>query len=103
IDDNWKLFSTTGEKDWRMLPSANLSYSLSSQMNLRAAYSKTAIRPDFRETSYFGFDDYDLDANISGRQLVSTLIDNFDLRYEWYPAAGEMISISGFYKKMKDP
>lgn len=103
IDDNWNLFSTTGEKDWRMLPSANLTYSLSSQMNLRAAYSKTAIRPDFRETSYFGFYDYDLDANISGRQLVSTLIDNFDLRYEWYPAAGEVISISGFYKKMKDP
>ncbi|MFZ4262780.1 TonB-dependent receptor domain-containing protein [Sphingobacterium sp. HJSM2_6] len=103
IDNNWELFSTTGEKDWRLLPSANLTFSLSSQMNLRAAYSKTAIRPDFRETSYFGFYDYELDANISGRQVVSTLVDNIDLRYEWYPAAGEVFSISGFYKKMKDP
>ncbi|MCT1525315.1 TonB-dependent receptor domain-containing protein [Sphingobacterium lactis] len=103
IDDNWALFSTTGEKDWRILPSANLTYSLTSQMNVRAAYSKTAIRPDFRETAYFGFYDYELDANISGRQLLSTIVDNFDLRYEWYPSAGEIISVSGFYKKMKDP
>jgi outer membrane receptor protein involved in Fe transport len=103
IDDNWALFSTTGEKDWRFLPSVNLTYSLTSRMNLRAAYSKTAIRPDFRETAYFGFYDYELDANISGRQMVSTIVDNVDLRYEWYPASGEIISVSGFYKKMKDP
>jgi len=103
IDDNWALFSTTGEKDWRVLPSANLTYNVTSQMNVRAAYSKTAIRPDFRETAYFGFYDYELDANISGRQLVSTIVDNFDLRYEWYPSAGEIVSVSGFYKKMKDP
>ncbi|SEG13702.1 TonB-dependent receptor [Sphingobacterium lactis] len=103
IDDNWAEFSTTGEKDWRLLPSVNLTYSLTSKMNLRAAYSKTAIRPDFRETAYFGFYDYELDANISGRQLVSTIVDNFDLRFEFYPTAGEIISVSGFYKKMKDP
>lgn len=103
IPDAFKEFSTTGEKDWRFLPSINATYSLTSQMNIRAAYSKTAIRPDFRETSYFGFYDYELDANISGRQLVSTIVDNLDLRYEWYPNSGEIISISGFYKKFKNP
>lgn len=100
---DYELFMTTGEKNWRALPSANLTYSLTSQMNVRAAYSKTAIRPDFRETAYFGFYDYELDANISGRQLVSTIVGNFDLRYEWYPKAGEIISVSGFYKKLNDP
>ncbi|MGJ1265366.1 TonB-dependent receptor domain-containing protein [Sphingobacterium spiritivorum] len=103
IDNNWEEFSTTGEKDWRLLPSVNLTYGVTPSMNVRGAYSKTAIRPDFRETAYFGFYDYELDATISGRQLVSTIVDNFDLRYEWYPTAGEIISISGFYKKMKDP
>lgn len=100
---SYELFMTVGEQNWRFLPSANLTYSLTLQMNARLAYSKTAIRPDFRETAYFGFYDFELDANISGRQLVSTIVDNFDLRYEWYPSAGEIISISGFYKKMKDP
>ena len=103
IDDNWAKFSTTGEKDWRLLPSINLTYNLTPQMNARLAYSKTAIRPDFRETAYFGYYDIDLEANITGRQLVSTIIDNFDIRYEWYPTAGEIISISGFYKNMKNP
>lgn len=98
-----KLFSTTGEKDWRLLPSVNLIYSLTPQMNIRASYSRTAIRPDFRETSYFGFYDPELDANISGRQLVSTLVDNIDLRYEWYPGPGEIISVSAFYKYMDKP
>lgn len=103
IPDAFKLLSTTGEKNWRILPSANLIYSITSAMNLRAAYSRTAIRPDFRETSYFGFYDYEMDANISGRQLVSSIVDNFDLRYEWYPAPGEIISISGFYKLLDKP
>lgn len=100
---DYEHYMTVGEKNWRLLPSANLTYSLTPQMNARLAYSKTAIRPDFRETAYFGFYDFELDANISGRQVVSTIVDNFDLRYEWYPSAGEIISISGFYKKMKDP
>ena len=103
IPDAFKLFTTTGEKNWRLLPSANLIYSLTPAMNIRLAYSKTAIRPDFRETSYFGFYDYEMDANISGRQVVSTIVDNFDLRYEWYPSPGEIISVSGFYKHMNNP
>lgn len=103
IPDAFKLFTTTGEKNWRLLPSANLTYSLTPKMNIRLAYSKTAIRPDFRETSYFGFYDYEMDAIIYGRQVVSTIVDNFDLRYEWYPSPGEIISVSGFYKHLDKP
>src|SRR5581483_5809104 len=29
--------------------------------------------------------------------------DNFDLRYEWYPSPGEIISVSGFYKNLDKP
>ncbi|WEK34644.1 MAG: TonB-dependent receptor [Candidatus Pseudobacter hemicellulosilyticus] len=93
----------TGEKNWRFLPSANLTYSLTSKMNLRAAYATTMVRPDFREASYFQLYDVFLDAYISGWNVVSTRIDNYDLRYEWYPSAGEIISVSGFYKKFDKP
>ena len=27
----------------------------------------------------------------------------FDLRYEWYPSKGEIVSIALFYKKFKNP
>lgn len=93
----------TGEKNWRFLPSANLTYSLTGEMNVRAAYSTTMVRPDFRETSYFQLFDPYLEANISGWNVVSTTIRNYDVRYEWYPGAGEIISVSAFYKYFDNP
>jgi len=93
----------TGEKNWRFLPSANLTYSLNKEMNFRAAFSQTIVRPDFRETSYFALFDPVMDAYISGWNVRSSKIHNYDLRYEWYPASGEIISVSAFYKKFDDP
>ncbi|WP_324757597.1 TonB-dependent receptor [Sphingobacterium thalpophilum] len=93
----------TGEKNWNFLPSINLTYSLTDQMNIRAAYAKTMIRPDLRETSVMAFVDPLLRGEISGGNLASTKINNYDLRYEWYPQTGEIISVSGFYKDFKDP
>jgi len=95
--------SNLTDKEWRALPSANIIYSFTSKMNLRAAYSKTAVRPNFRESSWFGMYDYSLNGTITGRYLVSTLIDNIDLRYEWYPSANEIVSVTGFYKYMDKP
>lgn len=93
----------TGETNWKFLPSANLTYNLTPKMNLRAAYATTVVRPDFRETAYFGLYDPYLDAGISGWNVVSTKIYNLDLRYEYYPSLGEIVSVSGFYKKFDKP
>lgn len=93
----------TGEKNWRFLPSANLTYSLTDKMNVRAAWSQTMVRPDFRETSYFELYDPTLDAFISGWNVRSSRIHNYDLRYEWYPSSGEIVSLTAFYKKFDDP
>lgn len=93
----------TGEKNWNFLPSVNLTYSFNSKMNLRAAYTKTMIRPDFRETSTFTFPDPLLEAGIKGGNLSSTKIQNVDLRYEFYPNPDEIFSVSGFYKYIDRP
>lgn len=103
IPDYMKFEEGTNEQDWQLLPSINATYSFTNTLNLRASYSKTAIRPDFRETSFFGFYDYELDAHVSGQDVVSTLIDNYDLRLEWYPSPGEIISITGYYKHLDKP
>jgi outer membrane receptor protein involved in Fe transport len=102
-DQNTSVRKVTGEKNTNYLPSVNLTYSITPKMNLRASFAKTIIRPDFRETSYFGFYDVDLDALIVGGDLTSTKIKNTDLRYEWYPSAGEIFSVSGFYKSFDKP
>lgn len=85
------------------LPSANITYSLTEAMNFRASYATTIVRPDFRETSVFANYDSDLNATIEGSGVRTTKIQNTDIRYEWYPSAGEIISISGFYKKFDAP
>jgi outer membrane receptor protein involved in Fe transport len=103
IPDYLKFQEEAKEQDWQLLPSINATYSFTNTFNFRASYSKTAIRPDFRETSFFGFYDYELDANVSGQDVVSTMIDNYDLRLEWYPSPGEIISLTGYYKYLDKP
>lgn len=95
-----KLISNK-QTDW--LPSANVIYSFTDKLNLRAAWYKTVARPDFREMSSFSYWDYDFFAPISGTPLRTTRIENVDLRLEYYPSPGEIMSISGFYKKFRDP
>ena len=36
-------------------------------------------------------------------KLKRTLIDNADLRWEWFPEASEVVAVTGFYKRLRDP
>ncbi len=86
-----------------VLPSANFTYGLTDQSNLRASYFRSVVRPELREMANLGYYDYDLSATWTGNSsLQRTLIDNIDLKYEWFPAAGEIVSASIFYKKFKN-
>ncbi|WP_162847048.1 TonB-dependent receptor [Mucilaginibacter gracilis] len=92
------------EPKFNLFPSAALTYSLTPKMNLRLSYAKSIIRPDLRELAYFREYDFELGGTYqSNTPIRSTKIDNFDFRYEWYPNAGEILSFSLFYKKLKYP
>ena len=83
-----------------VLPSANYTYSLTPKINLRASYYRTLARPEFRELATSAPFDYELLALQQGNpNLKEAKIDNADIRFEFYPQAGQIISISGFYKK----
>ncbi len=85
-------------------PSANLTYSINDKNLLRASYGKTVNRPEFREMSNFDYQDFDLFVLIHGNDsLQNSYIHNFDLRYEFYPSNGEVISLGAFYKKFNNP
>ncbi|MFY7898750.1 MAG: carboxypeptidase-like regulatory domain-containing protein, partial [Chitinophagaceae bacterium] len=89
---------------WDVLPSVNLTYNINNQHQIRFATSLTVARPEFREIAPFAFFDYDAIFGVSGNpDLKRTSITNFDARYEFYPSAGEAISIGAFYKSFKDP
>ncbi len=92
-----------GEDNVRWMPSINATVNITDALNFRASYSKTAIRPDFRETGLFGFYSYEIDAVIEGEHVHSTVIDNVDARIEWYPSASELVSVTGYYKYLDSP
>lgn len=87
-----------------VLPAANLSYDVSEDIRLRAAFSKTISRPDFRELSPATFNDVTGGQQIFGNpDLERAQIYAGDLRFEWYPDAGTQVSVAGFYKHFIDP
>jgi TonB-dependent receptor len=85
-----------------ILPSANLIYSLNEGMNLRGSFSQTLARPEFREMAPFRFDDY-RQSTYGNPALERTKIMNYDLRWEWFPTAGEVLAVSAFYKSFANP
>jgi outer membrane receptor protein involved in Fe transport len=87
-----------------VLPGVNLTIKASQKTNIRLSGSQTVVRPEFRELSPFAFYDFELNAQVQGNQNARrTKVTNADIRYEYYPAAGELFTIGGFYKHFNDP
>lgn len=87
-----------------ILPGINLTYFVNENTNLRFSASQTVSRPELRELAPFGYVDFVTDGDVSGNpDLKSCLIQNYDLRYEVFPAAGEIFSVSAFYKNFNRP
>jgi TonB-dependent receptor len=89
---------------FNFLPSVNVIYSPSAAINVRAAYSNTVIRPELRDLAAYSSYDFVTFAETQGNQdLKSTGISNYDLKLEWFPSAGEIVSLAAFYKNIHDP
>lgn len=86
------------------LPSLLLTYSLSNKANLRLAGSQAVNRPEFRELATYETYDYENYISVLGNpDLVRAKNTNADLKYEWFPTAGEILSASLFYKYFDKP
>lgn len=87
-----------------IFPSVNMSFNLNEKNVIRAAYGVTTNRPEFREIAPFYFYNFQQEADFVGNvNLNDSKIQNFDLRYEFYPNAGETFSLGVFYKQFKNP
>lgn len=88
--------------DW--LPSVNAIYELTEKINIRAGFSKTVSRPEFREYAPLAFYEINLDAVIIGNPLlVRSQIYNYDLKFEYFPSAAQLFSVNPFYKSFINP
>ena len=86
------------------LPALNLVFKVSENSNLRGGFTQTIARPNMREIAPFGAFPFIGGVPIFGNpDLELTNINNFDLRYEIFPQAGEVLAVSAFYKKFTNP
>lgn len=86
------------------LPMLNLAYNVSDRSLIRAAYTRTVNRPEFRELAPFLYYQFEYEIAIEGNNALKTaFINNIDLRWEMYPNPGELVSVGAFYKDFTNP
>lgn len=87
-----------------VLPSVSAVYRFEEDMALRFNVARTVSRPDFRELSPATFNDV-----TGGRQLFGNpdldraLLTHVDLRWDWNPSQGELLSVGAFFKHFDKP
>ncbi len=85
-------------------PALNLVYAVTPSQNIRVGFSQTVNRPEFRELAPFEFTDI-----VGGRAVVGnpelerSLIQNYDLRWERFGGAEDVVSASLFLKQFDQP
>lgn len=90
--------------DVDVLPSLLFTYAHTPKTNFRLAASQSVNRPEFREIASYSVYDYENNYVVTGNpNLVRSKNVNADLRYEWFPSAGEIISATVFFKYFDNP
>ena len=86
------------------LPSATVTWNFTDNMQLRAGYSHTIARPQFRELAASAFLDPETDRTFLGNPfLQDSEFRNYDLRYEYYLGRNQFFTVAGFYKEIDNP
>lgn len=87
-----------------VLPSLALNLQLGASQNLRFSVSRTLARPEYRELAGIRTRDVLGGTDMRGNpDLIRTRIDNADVRWEYYPDRGELLSVALFAKWFQDP
>ena len=84
------------------LPSISAKYEVNEKQNLKFAASKTYTLPQFKERAPFLYEE--VGQSYFGNELLYNSTDyNFDLKWEFFPKGGEVISLTGFGKYIQNP
>jgi outer membrane receptor protein involved in Fe transport len=92
-------------KRWNdLLPSLAVTVALPREQQLRVSATRTLARPEYRELSPIKSRDVLNGDDVQGNdQLERTRVVNLDARWEWYPDAGEALSVAVFHKTFVQP
>jgi TonB-dependent receptor len=93
------------DKLWQFLPSASLIISPTNKINVRLGYNRSVLRPQFAERLNVPYLDPIRAVMIYnyGGGVVSSVANNYDLKMEWFPSGGEILSFGVYHKDIADP
>lgn len=84
-------------------PSLNAKFTLNEKSNLRLASSITTTRPRLREILPTVYQDGDGNQVIGNPLLLNSRNYNVDLKYEIFPANGQIFAVTAFGKYLENP
>ncbi|HYW31330.1 MAG TPA: TonB-dependent receptor, partial [Gemmatimonas sp.] len=98
------FIATAKLDDTDVLPSLLVNTKLTETQNLRLGVTRTLSRPEYRELAPITFRDVLGGVSVTGNdKLVRSLINNYDVRYEYFPNSGEVLSVGVFAKQFDKP
>lgn len=106
-DISWKTsLDPIGDKDAftkvEFLPNATFKYEVNDKNNLKLAASKSYTLPQYKERAPFQFEEV-TQIKFGNPKLNTSTNYNADLRWEYFPKSGEVISVTGFGKIIQNP
>ncbi|KYG83593.1 hypothetical protein AWN68_01965 [Roseivirga echinicomitans] len=84
-----------------ILPSINVKYDFTDDKTFRLAAGKTYTLPQFKEVAPFLYEDVNF-SSFGNPFLHASNNYNIDLKYDWYFTNTELVSVTGFYKRIED-
>ncbi len=93
----------TNKEYSNLYPSANIRYALNDKQALRFAISNTITLPEFKEIAPFEYVSQVGQVTRGNPDLEASRALNYDLKWEYFPSSGELISVAAFYKDISDP
>lgn len=91
-------------KDYdNLYPTVHIKYDLNEKHGLRFALSRTITLPEFKEIAPFEYVSQTGQVTRGNPDLEASTDLNYDLKWEYFPSNGQIVSVAAFYKDIADP
>ncbi len=94
---------TSNQEYNRVYPAVNFKYDFTDKLAVRLAGSTSQTLPEFKEIAPFEYVSPQNQISRGNPDIVASKNLNVDLKFEFFPGDDELLSLTGFYKRIEDP